>query len=195
LRSEIVELPLDIKIAQSLLQHHRPRAPLRWPLKRRRHDQRASGFRRRRRNLLAKSGRKIFDHEHFYLPTQGFDPLGNENHAEIDYRLLSPCNLTDVNGTTSYVENDILGMVTKTAIVGPADEGNLRLTPGSKIIPDPASILEYDLYAFAREGNPTWVRTKTKETYLPDSRWQESVAYSDGAGNVVQSKARIEDGC
>jgi hypothetical protein len=29
---------------------------------------------------------------------------------------------------------------------------------------------------------------------LTDSRWQENVAYSDGAGNVVQTKARIEAG-
>ena len=55
---------------------------------------------------------------HSLLTVGSSDPVGNTVTAAHDYRLLAPWQLTDPNGNRSQVAFDILGFVSKTAIMG-----------------------------------------------------------------------------
>src|SRR5262249_50353773 len=119
------------------------------------------------------SGRQIFDAGSFYLPVASItpfdavfhqrydepyklhvveteDPLHNVARARIDYRTLSPWEITDPNGNRAQVAFDALGMVVATAVMGKVGEA-LGDTPA-----DPTTRLEY---TFASEGQPSVVHT------------------------------------
>ncbi|MEU0094818.1 SpvB/TcaC N-terminal domain-containing protein [Kribbella sp. NPDC006257] len=153
----------------------------------------------------APSGNQVFDAAHFYLPVgsvdpfgatwttaydepnwllpvRTVDPVGNVARTEIDYRVLQPWRLTDPNGNSVALRFDELGMVTATATMGKAGEGDT--------LNDPTIRLEYHL-----DVVPAYVHSFAREQHgAADSRWQESKVYSDGTGRTALTKVQAEPG-
>ena len=134
--------------------------------------------------------------------------------AEIDYRTLSPWKVEDANGNHSEVLTDELGMVIATATYEKNgtddDQGDAPLeqfTP--KTIEDLNDLLEdnpldyiqqagsFVYYEFAhfdtakQQWNPAFSASLTRTTYKPESseEIQRGVAYSDGFGRIIETKA------
>lgn len=157
------------------------------------------------------SGRQVFDEESFYLPVAGIDPFGNEAtiawdaHAlfvtsltdalgnvitvEYDYRVLAARQLTDANDNRTAVAFDTRGVVVATAQMGKAgaSEGDT--------LEDPTSVFSYDVFAWADDGEPNWVRTQARDTHgNPGTAWIERISYFDGSGNTILDKVSADPG-
>lgn len=153
------------------------------------------------------SGRTELDSAAFYHPTEHVDPFGNtttltwDTHdlmptevesppavglsgmtvtAEIDYRLMVPSKVTDPNDTESEATFDALGRVIETAV---------RNTTSS----DGDATSHSAEFTYTTTALPASVHTKLRKAY-GGSDWQESYAYSDGGGNVVQTKVQAAPG-
>lgn len=140
--------------------------------------------------------------DYLLFPQKMVDALGNETTYDYDYRLLTPWRVTDPNGNRTEFSFDIRGMVVATAVIGKNGEGDS--------LENPTTRFEYDLFAFqswresaaigARDPTnpkPNWAKSMARETHgVPetDTRWQESIEYSDGFGRVIQAKAKAEPG-
>lgn len=124
---------------------------------------------------------------HALLPVEVVDPLGNRTAAVNDYRVLAPALVTDPNRNQTAAAFDALGLVIATAAMGKDGEGDT--------LDDPTSRLDYDLDRWRRIGQPAAVRTRARERHrAANTRWQESVAYTDGAGRAVMTKTRAAGG-
>ncbi|CAN98730.1 Rhs family protein [Sorangium cellulosum So ce56] len=157
------------------------------------------------------SGRAVPSAAHFYLPTTFVDPFGNASQvaydpycllvtavtdplsnvveAVPDYRVLAPLKLTDANGNVSEVRFDALGRVTLLAVMGKpgAGEGD---TPA-----DPTATFAYDLERFRLTGKPSVVHARAREQHgAGNTRWLDTYSYSDGSGNEVLRKVKVEPG-
>ncbi|MEL7148258.1 MAG: LamG domain-containing protein, partial [Bacteroidota bacterium] len=157
------------------------------------------------------SGKAFFDTEHFFLPlgqedpfgnrsdiaydpyhvlvTSATDPIGNQTQAVYDYRLLQPSLVTDINGNQQEFDFDVRGMVRAHAVMGKpgANEGDT--------IADPTSTFEYDLFRWTNEQKPNFARSLSREEHqVADSRKIESYAYSNGLGQVMMTKSRVQGG-
>ena len=153
----------------------------------------------------APSGKVIFDNTHFYLPTaqidafgnqstiqydgyhllltQATDAVGNTTIAQHDYRLLQPDLVTDPNGNRQAFAFDVRGMVTAMAVMGKTTESE------GNTLADPTITFEYDLFRWMDQQLPNYAKTRARESHsLPDTRWQESYAYSNGLGQVIMTK-------
>jgi RHS repeat-associated protein len=158
---------------------------------------------------------------HDLLPLNVTDSAGNQTTALSDYRVLAPVLVTDANGNRAAVVHDALGMVAASAVMGPVAttlgdsiagvEPDLDPATLSAFFADPVSNgpallgtattrLLYDLDAYQASGAPPVVATLARETHVSDvpvgqtSAVQYGLAYSDGFGRAVQSKARVADG-
>ncbi|KAH6856079.1 RHS repeat-associated core domain protein [Chaetomium sp. MPI-CAGE-AT-0009] len=136
------------------------------------------------------------------------DAVGNTTSAVHDYRVLQPSLVTDANGNRTAVAFDALGMVTATAIMGPAEQESGLLQP---FILDPrgqaASLLGrattrivYDLNRFRRAGQPPFAASLARETHVgmlqpgQASKIHINFTYSDGFGRKIQTKKLGEQG-
>ncbi|NOT54861.1 MAG: RHS repeat-associated core domain-containing protein [Deltaproteobacteria bacterium] len=129
------------------------------------------------------------------FPTRVTDPVGLTTQASIDYRVLQPREMIDVNGNRSAVAFTPLGLVERTAVMGKVGEnvGDTLEVPGSRLV--------YDFLAFVERGQPVSVRTVKRihhvnevDVPLPErDETIESIAYSDGFGRVLQTRTQAED--
>ncbi|MFV8753052.1 SpvB/TcaC N-terminal domain-containing protein [Nannocystaceae bacterium ST9] len=127
--------------------------------------------------------------DHTLLTVSSTDPLGNTVSAEHDYRLLTPWQLTDPNGNRTQVAFDILGFVTKTAVMGKSGDSD------GDTLEDPTSTFEYDLFCWSTTGKPNWAKTRMRETHQDEeTRWLEQRTYFSGGGGVVMVKAQARPG-
>jgi RHS repeat-associated protein len=149
--------------------------------------------------------------DHFYLARGARDPFGNETTVaydaydllpvrteapldavvtvENDYRLPGPVLVTDPNLNQTAIAVDELGRVTAIAQMGKAGAGE------GDSLADPTVRFSYDSDAWMTNGTPVSVRTFAREQHgAANPRWQESVTYTGGAGDVVLSKAQAEPG-
>jgi RHS repeat-associated protein len=155
-----------------------------------------------------RSGRMVFDEDHFYLPVELVDPfdkhhtvtydpfslmvlstrdaLGNIVQAENDYRVMAPKQITDPNLNRAAVEFDALGMVVKAMVMGKegSTDGDTPEKPGSTLV--------YDLLRWPTSKLPAFVHTTVREVHRQDTPVQESFSYSDGFGRVVMQKVQAE---
>lgn len=159
----------------------------------------------------APSGRRIFDPARFYLPVQAIDPFGNSTsiaydsyallvtqttdplgnvvQAAYDYRNLLPAQVTGANGNRSAASFDALGQVVATALMGKVGAGE------GDTLSDPTTRVEYNLFNWVKTGSPNFVHASARERHGPTNpRWQESYAYSDGFGRVIQTKVQAAPG-
>jgi RHS repeat-associated protein len=127
------------------------------------------------------------------LPVQVTDPAGLTTRATYDYRVLQPIEVTDPNGNRSRVAYSPLGLVNATWVTG--------AKPGEGDQQRPSAKLTYDLFEFANQGRPIFVRTLRQvhhdtETDVPQPERDatiESIEYSDGFGRLLQTRAQAED--
>ncbi len=170
------------------------------------------------------------------LITQTRDPLENvvtvgerdlagvRTADGLDYRVLAPRLVTDINRNRTAVAFDALGMVAGNAVMGKAlpdaqegdslvgFEADLSPSQVAAHLADPVaaapallgsatSRIVYDIDAFARTGTePSVVHTMRRETRPGDPapagapRVQLEFVYCDGFGREVQTKKRAERG-
>lgn len=136
-----------------------------------------------------------------YLPVQVTDALGLVTQAVYDTRLLVPRRMRDPNENWVQVQYSPLGLVRAQAVLGKISiEESVEVYEGDT--PEtPRQRFEYDLMAWADEGEPLWVRTRTRKHHTHETdvalpaRDEElvSVEYSDGFGRVIQARAQAEE--
>jgi RHS repeat-associated protein len=150
------------------------------------------------------------------------DPVENVTTAIMDYRALKPKILTDANSNQSAAAYDALGFVSGTAFMGKLKEGDnldefkadltqteideFFVSPtgplASNLLRDATTRIIYDFDRYWRKGpmKPSFTATLARETHssLPvpadGLKLQVKVAYSDGFGRVVQTKAATKAG-
>ncbi|TSJ44729.1 SpvB/TcaC N-terminal domain-containing protein [Fluviicola chungangensis] len=117
--------------------------------------------------------------------------------GEYDYRFLQVTKITDMNDNISVFDFSPLGLLKATALIGKGTEGDYK--SGSGDFYDryvPSIQMEYDFFAFKNDGDPTWVKTITREEHYqqnPDSLTIVKVEYTDGFGRLLQTRAQAED--
>lgn len=137
------------------------------------------------------------------LPIKVIDPLGNTIEAKYDYRILQPLEITDPNGNRNQVAYDGFGRVMRTAVMGKVIEtkgDELSSTPRNShnVVDSDTTVIEYNQREFLDFGKPNYVHRYTRETHHHNlaqgetSRWMEARVYSDGFGQELQSKAKVE---
>ncbi|NER46040.1 MAG: hypothetical protein F6J92_04995 [Symploca sp. SIO1A3] len=140
------------------------------------------------------------------------DAIGNETEVEaIDYQTLQPQKIRDLNDNYSEVRFDALGMVVLSSHYGTENGMPVGFTELSdfplpefdmeKAIANPktylqgaASYFHYDLLAWNGQQTPAYAVNLVAEDYPTDARVQIHITYSDGFGQEVQSKMRVEPG-
>jgi len=140
------------------------------------------------------------------LPVRTTDALGHATTAQYDYRLLQARLTTDPNLNRTAYGFSPLGLLHETALLGKenAGEGDIKseaqpatATSMAQPLSYVASTwLEYDFFAFARGGQPCWVRTTQREqhyTVSPVSDTLVKTEYSDGFGRLLQTRAQAEE--
>ena len=132
------------------------------------------------------STRILWD-DHHLLPIEIRDALENTVRAQVDYRLLTPWEITDPNGQRTQAGFDALGRVVKTAVVGKEGEGDT--------LEDPTTTITYEDDRWWQLGEPVRVHLRQREEHQnANTRWLEQHAYSDGGGTTVLVKARVAPG-
>ncbi|CAN5782747.1 hypothetical protein BH18ACI4_BH18ACI4_20010 [soil metagenome] len=127
------------------------------------------------------------------FPTEVTDSAGLQTKAEYNYRVLQSREVADPNGNRTRVNFTPLGLPKDTRILGK--------TSGEGDQQRPSCTMEYDFLAFARRGEPIYVRTLRQlhhdtETDVPLPQRDETIEkreYSDGFGRLLQTRTQAED--
>ncbi|HEY4243183.1 MAG TPA: SpvB/TcaC N-terminal domain-containing protein [Kofleriaceae bacterium] len=160
-------------------------------------------------NWWVPSDRAVFDPARFYLPVAAIDPfdqqytvtydslalavvatrdaLGNSTAAQIDYRVMQPALITDPNGNRIATAFDVLGLPVAIAMQGKAGS-----TDGDTLA-DPTTQVEYDVLRWQTSGGtqPAYAHSYAREQHgATNTRWLESVTYTDGFSRAVMTKAQ-----
>lgn len=194
------------------------------------------------RNNYLQNGETVVDAANrFYLPVGVKDPFDNETmltydaynllivqtedavHSKalvemVDYRVLQPMKLKDINGNTSEVVTDELGMVIATSVYGNENDGthgDQPLTAYTPVYPtslddavtNPLTFLQqatsffyYDLDAWVNRGQPACFASIARETHESELQQGQatkifiSVGYTGGLGQTLQAKTQAEPG-
>ena len=162
---------------------------------------------------------KLFYDQHNLFLVKTEDALQNSNAAEtIDYRLLQPTRLKDLNDNISEMVADELGMVIATSMYGDEADGmhgdqplsnyiTTAATDLAEVISNPNKFLQkatsffyYDLFAWANRNQPVCFANISRETHESElSKGNSSkvflcVGYSNGLGQNLQTKIQAEPG-
>jgi RHS repeat-associated protein len=100
--------------------------------------------------------------------------------ADVDYRVLQPQKVTDPNGTETEATFDPLGRVSTTSVRHAEGHGD----------PEGSHSAEFRYHT---AHLPVYAHVRLRKEHGGDA-WQESRAYSDGGGNVVQTKEQAAPG-
>lgn len=133
------------------------------------------------------------------LPERVTDPVGLTTTASYDYRVFQPYLVTDPNGNRQAFGYTPLGLPAWIAVMGKEGEnvGDTPEVPGIRF--------EYDLMAFENSPPgarlPVFVRTVRRTFHaqsadVPQPERVETittVVYSDGFGQVLQTRTQAED--
>lgn len=157
------------------------------------------------------------------LATSSRDALGNETHAEYDYRVLQPRAIIDPNHNHAEVAFDTLGMLAGTAVLGKIEGGQSESGDSLKgfvadlsdeqlqafvrapkdvalqLLGSATTRIIYDMERFQKDGQPVFGATLARERHVhmpggPQSPVQVSFTYSDGFGREAQTKIQAEPG-
>ncbi|HMQ52011.1 MAG TPA: SpvB/TcaC N-terminal domain-containing protein [Anaerolineae bacterium] len=178
--------------------------------------------------------------QEFYLPTKSEDPFGaettaqydpyrvglvqvrdslnNMTQAELDYAVIQPKRITDLNDNVSEALFDPLGMIRATSLYG-TEAGQAKgdaplsqyqavaATSLQAVLSSPATFLQnatsyfyYDLFAWKDRGEPAFSLSLLRETHGSElsgatkSQIQFHLAYTDGFGREIQKKVKVEPG-
>ncbi|MGE0791303.1 MAG: SpvB/TcaC N-terminal domain-containing protein [Sandaracinaceae bacterium] len=186
------------------------------------HYEGAERFHRLARTEAFDGGERRIDGDpHAFVIASVTDEVGNTTTAAIDYQLLAPWQLTDANGTIEEAQYDALGVVRRRSRRGTVlDRASTAMPYGFAAIDrgrplpsiedalaDPLGALgeaeQLALYDFpSHPGEPLRTVAIAAEQFLfrgPDAtvepaRVQARVAYFDGWGRAVQTRAKTDDG-
>lgn len=157
---------------------------------------------------------------HKMFPIGTKDAVGNTTTAIMDYRVLQPVTMIDLNGNRAATAYDALGMSAATAAMGkPADNvgdqvDSLHINPTqeeldtffenpsqsacARLIGDASTRIVYDLTRTQQTGGPIYSAVIARENHVNepipvvDHKFQVSFTYSDGFGRIIQSKSRAK---
>jgi RHS repeat-associated protein len=159
----------------------------------------------------------IYDAYFLHL-IQTIDAIKNTSSATIDYRMLQPKELTDINNNVSEVLTDELGMVIVTSVYGDENDGLRGDKPLSgytvkspvdlnDVISNPLTYLQqattffyYDLNAWKDRQEPVCFAGIVRETHESElsggqlTKVFKSVGYTSGLGQNLQTKVQAEPG-
>jgi RHS repeat-associated protein len=138
--------------------------------------------------------------------------------AENDYHVFAPWRVTDINGNTTEIAHDPLGVVVVSTLYGTKDGVPVGDDPLSEyawqpdptfgsVLQDPARYVRnasayyfYDLFAWTRRRQPQPMVGIRRQDYVHGEPAgevalpQTAITYSDGLGRVVQNKLRTDPG-
>lgn len=166
---------------------------------------------------------RVFYDAHELIAVSTEDPEGLTQHAEIDYRTLTPKRMTDANENVFEVRCDPLGMAIVSTAYGSEEgdngevwvNGDLALAdyntqqPATleEVLADPHRFLQgassfffYDLEAWSASQQPSQFISVTRETHartledISETRLQIAMGYSDGFGRALQQNVLVEAG-
>ena len=154
------------------------------------------------------------------LITRCVDAMGNTIRARNDYRVLQPCEMTDVNHNRAAVAFDVRGLVAATAVMGKADQAEgdslahvaVDLPAGARdaFFADPSdeaarallgsatTRIVYDPLRFYREQRPCYAAVIAREIHVSDlapdtaTPVQVGFSYSDGFGREAQRQLQTD---
>ncbi len=148
----------------------------------------------------------------FYLPSRFTDPFDNHTDIEydpyellpikttdalqnvtkinvVDYRVMAPQQIENLNGNLTEVAFDVRGMVVESVIRGKAGSND------GDVLGDPTMTMDYKLFEWQDYDRPNYVHTSAREVHGDaNSPWQESYEYSGGLGQTILVKVQAEDG-
>lgn len=154
------------------------------------------------------------------LPVSSTDAVGNRTEATIDPYTRAPWKLTDPNGLVQEVEYDPFGVVIRHVHYGTVTENDIThpwggepLSPAvprtlDEALVDPEAALGtcdtatwIDLEAAEKDELPARILTLQRTRLLQDGAGNENapdvriqLAYLDGAGELLQTRLRVEPG-
>lgn len=149
-----------------------------------------------------------YDRAHFMLVKEQQDPFGNttsfafDDHAlhlakvtdeyanttvvETDYRALAPCLITDTNLNRTAFRFDANARLAAMALLGRqgSAEGDSEDSPTAEFS-----------YQLRTPGQPMMARAREREQHrAADTRWRDTLTYTDGSGREILRKMRAEPG-
>lgn len=145
------------------------------------------------RFMLAKARRDPFGNNTYFEWDQHAlhlakvtDAYGNTTEIETDYRALAPRLIVDANLNRSAFKFDANARLVAMALLGKAgrDEGDSLESPTAEF--------HYDLRT---QGQPMRARSREREQHrAADTRWRDTITYTDGSGREILRKMRAESG-
>jgi RHS repeat-associated protein len=180
-----------------------------------------------------------YDAAHFFSSTEYTDQFGNKTEilydpyilfvqevtdalnstsqvGKFNYRILTPCAMSDMNDNVTAVRFDELGMVIRSFAVGKkgidaGDEFDDTKIEIGGAVDFPGGEMQYSISEWYNQTqsmgfdinnykpNPNYAKTKMRETHyhanlLHQTNYQESYEYSDGNGKLVLKKVQAEPG-
>lgn len=149
-----------------------------------------------------------YDRAHFMLVKEQQDPFGNttsfafDDHAlhlakvtdayanttvvETDYRALAPRLITDANLNRTAFRFDANARLLAMALLGreASTEGDSEDSPTAEFS-----------YQLRTPGQPMMARSREREQHrAADTRWRDTITYTDGSGREILRKMRAEPG-
>jgi hypothetical protein len=125
---------------------------------------------------------------HKVFVTKTTAPIVGDTHADIDYRVLAPKKVTDVNENFVEAAFDELGRVTKTAVESKGTNLGDTLT-------DPTTRFTYELGHTTPTGKLVpRVKSERRKTHGGTASWLTSYTYLDGTGREFMIKVQAEPG-
>jgi RHS repeat-associated protein len=161
---------------------------------------------------------QLFYDDYNLLLMETEDVLHNTVSAEIDYRVLQPVKMTDINNNSSEILTDELGMVIATSVYGDESDGvhgdkplsNYTITAPTnldEVISNPQKFLQqattffyYDLFAWLNDNQPVCFASVVRETHVSELSGGDqtkvflNVGYTSGLGKNLQAKIQAEPG-
>lgn len=126
-----------------------------------------------------------FDDHALHL-AQVIDPYANTTVVETDYRALAPRLITDANLNRTAFRFDANARLAAMALLGKEgrNDGDSEDSPTAEFS-----------YELRTPGQPMMARAREREQHrAADTRWRDTITYTDGSGREILRKMRAEPG-
>lgn len=124
--------------------------------------------------------------EHALHLAQLTDPYANTTVVETDYRALAPRLITDANLNRTAFRFNANARLVAMALLGKegSTEGDIEDSPTAEFS-----------YQLRSPGQPMMARSREREQHrAADTRWRDTITYTDGSGREILRKMRAEPG-
>ncbi|WP_127529436.1 SpvB/TcaC N-terminal domain-containing protein [Paenibacillus kobensis] len=180
-------------------------------------------------NTMAAGNGNLYHRTEFSYDPYGLVPISTVQYVNdtvatamsvvLDYNVIKPKIMTDVNGNTAQVLYDPLGMVIASSLFGtyqnqrvgdgdlteyvPVKDGSFEdvLAQPERYLQHASSFTYYDVFAWGQGEGPNRTVELYRETTVSEeaggaatTRILISISYMDGLGRVIESKKRADGG-